>query len=260
MVEGKLLLPRLSPLGNVRLTSLKHLGSSGPYHLKIRATKGPFDIEKIGDPASAAYPALWAHDAKRETQMTVQPDTQGRIRQGWERKAREIWATASRLHFNLDFRLNSQPLAACRTSEPTIGGRAWPTFKLHDELWELPILLWANTTLGLVAFWWIGSRQQQGRAVLTIKRLPKLVTLDPQELTCAQLDVAADIFDLFRERTFLPANEAYRDATRRALDEAVLVDLLGLHQKEVMSSLAVLRDQWCREPSVHGGKTSQPIE
>ena len=239
--------------------------SAAPFHRDIRGyqtdkttPRGPFDIERTTDWRAATYPTLWKHDTKRENRLVVAPDTQGRVRPGCEDKARTVWATASRLHFNLDFQLNSQSLAACLTPEPSIGGRAWPTFALHDERWETPVLLWANTTLGLIGFWWIGTRQQQGRANLTISRLPKLATLDPRNLTPEQLDTATDIFELFEQEELLPANEAYRDETRQELDKMVLVDLLGLDPKQILPSLAVLRDQWCREPSVHGGKSSRP--
>ena len=85
-----------------------------------------------------------------------------------------------RLHLTLDFQLNSQPLAACLTRVPTIGGRAWPSFQLHDPRWEELVTLWSNSTLGMMRFWWTGSRQQQGRSVLTISALPSLHTVDPR--------------------------------------------------------------------------------
>ncbi len=67
---------------------------------------------------------------------------------------------------------------------------------------------------------------------------------------------AENIFEQFKEKEFLPANEAYRDDARQALDRAVLVDLLHLPEA-VLEPLAILRDQWCAEPSVHGGKKTQ---
>ena len=181
-----------------------------------------------------------------------------------EAKAEKIWATKSRLHCTLDFTLSSQPLAVCLTPVPCIGGRAWPSFALNKSEWESVVLLWANTTMGLVAFWWVASRQQQGRAILTVTRLPELPVLDPRELAPEQLAAAKTIFDRFKGGEFLPANEAYHDPTRIALDEAVLIEMLGLHNiagtdaDEVMESLTVLREQWCREQSVHGGKNTRP--
>ena len=93
---------------------------------------------------------------------------------------------------------------------------------------------------------------------MAITRLSELMTLDPRPLTDDQLTLADEIFDQFRSKAFLPANEIWRDENRRKLDEAVLVDLLGLDRDQIMPSLAILRDQWCREPSVHGGKSTRP--
>ena len=265
--DGRLVLPQLGEIEDVPITRLGELGSRGPYHLDIRGSDGPFDEVKLDqseDWRAATYPMLWAHNAKREKRLFVEPDSQGRIRQGREAKARDIWATASRLHFNLDFRLNSQPLAACLTPERSIGGRAWPSFAPSEPRWEKVLVLWANSTLGLISFWWTGTRQQQGRANLTVLRLPDLPVLDPRQLSDEQLDTAADIFERFSGEEFLPANEAYRDETRKALDEAVLVDLLAAGgfsvslRQDVPAALDVLRRQWCAEPSVHGGKKTRP--
>lgn len=56
---------------------------------------------------------------------------------------------------------------------------------------------------------------------------------------------------------FLPANEAYRDDNRKALDRAVLIDLLGLPEN-LLGPFDLLRRQWCAEPTVHGGKSTRP--
>lgn len=169
----------------------------------------------------------------------------------------DVWErTATRLHFNLDFRLNSQSLAACITPEPSIGGTAWPNFRLANEEWEEAVALWANSTLGLMSFWWIGSRQQLGRARLTISSLPRLLALDPRQLAEAQVSKAKALFREFRDRPFKPANEAYRCETRRALDRAVLVDLLGLSDS-MLEPLDILRNEWCGEPTVHAGKSTR---
>ncbi len=217
--------------------------------------RGPFEIISIqGVPQ---YPVLWGHDAQRERCLVVPPDSEGEVRSGCATHAIEVWnTTASRLHFNRDFRINSQSLAACVTPQKTLGGRAWPNFIPEKDEWTFPLVLWANTTLGLIAFWWIGARQQQGRANLTISQLPGLIVLDPRTLSSEQIAQAEDIFSDFKDRTFLPANEAYRDNTRQALDRAVLIDLLQL-SKDALEPLAILRDQWCAEPSVHGGKKTR---
>ena len=264
--EGRLALPRLEHSLPLPMAALGELGERGPLDRDIDGAggggrpRGPFDIHPVTGTKTASYPVLWGHDAAREARLTVAADAEGRPRTGQEARAAALWnRAATRLHFNRDFQVNSQPLAACLTPQATIGGRAWPGFRPRDEAWQVPLLLWANTFPGLLAFWWLGTRQQQGRAVLTLSALPGLAVLDPAALSAGQLAQAGAMFDDFRERPFLPANEAWRDETRKALDRAVLIDWLGL-APAVLEPLDVLRRQWCAEPSVHGGKSTRPPE
>ncbi len=263
--HGYLHLPRWAEEFQFPAVSLSAVGERGLYDLDIAGAqhsrdgtpRGPFDI--VTRDGAASYPVLWGHDADRERRLVVQPDGQGRARPGQKARADDVWETATRLHFNRDFRLNSQSLAACLTPEPSIGGRAWPNFSVEgDPRREEALALWANTTLGLICFWWVAGRQQQGRAILTITGLPSLHALDVRTLDMRQLGIAARIFEDFRDWTFLPANEAYRDDTRKALDRAVLCDLLGLPET-ILEPLDVLRAQWCAEPTVHGGKSTRPM-
>ena len=260
LAERTLRLPRryTAPLATTRLGDL---GEKGLLHRDISGKtsngtpRGPFDIIPIQ--RVPEYPVLWKHDAVRERRLVVPPDSEGEVRPGCDDHAVRVWnATASRLHFTLDFQINSQSLTACLTPAKAIGGRAWPNFLPAQEEWTLPLVLWSNTTLGLLAFWWIGSRQQQGRACLTISQLPRLTVLDPRSLSQEQLAQAENIFTRFKDAAFLPANEAYRDDARQALDRAVLIDLLHLPEA-ALEPLAILRDQWCAEPSVHGGKRTR---
>lgn len=268
---GTLRLPRMKNVRPIPMASLGDLGTRGMYHLDINGLnkkpsdwrdgergsfRGPFEIVHLSSDAPT-YPALWSHDAERERCLVVDPDSEGLVRDGFEERAIEAWDTATRLHVSLDFRLNSQSLAACVTPMSTLGGRAWPNFLLNDRRGETAVVLWANTTLGLILFWWAGTTQQAGRSNLTIRRLPDLRMLDTRALSDRQHANARSIFENFKERPFLPANEAYRDQNRHALDEAVLGDLLGL-PASILDSLALLRTQWCAEPTVHGGKSTRP--
>ena len=260
--RGELRMPRYAERHSIPVTPLGRLGERGLLHRDIGNRndgkppfRGPFKIVPVQGVPS--YPILWGHDAERERRMIVEPDSEGEVRPDGEGRAVAAWRTATQLHFTLDFRLNSQSLAACLTPERALGGRAWPNFRLRDERWDEVVALWANSTPGLMSFWWAGSRQQQGRAVLTISGLPTLMVLDPRALPEAKLDQAATIFERFRSVALMPANEAYRDDTRQALDRAVLVELLGLPD-DVLEAFANLRLQWCNEPSVHGGKSTAP--
>ncbi len=265
MRMGSLRLPGLAEAIDLPLATLTSIGRRGYHDLDIAGSggrsavkpQGPFRIERPFRPGER-YPSLWNHDADRERRLVVGPDSRSEVRKGMKDKAARVWATATRLHFNRDFQLNSQSLAACLTPEPSIGGTAWPNFQVTgDQRRENALALWANTTPGLICFWWIAARQHQGRARLTISQLPRLTALDVRTLDEEQLEKVECLFAEFAELDFLPANEAYRDKTRQDLDRAVLCDLLGLPES-ILGPLAALRLQWCEEPSVHGGKSTRP--
>ena len=278
LLDRRLDLPRHRPL-ELPITKLGDLGtagagnaaigvkpkSAGPIERGTGAYAAPFWIRDL-DPEderwrASSYPVLWAHNARsgRESRLEVAPDAYGELRPDCEEEqARRVWrGTASRAHVNLEFRLNSQRLGACLTPKKCIGGRAWPSFLAMARAWEVPIVLWLNTTLGLIGRWWVGSRQQQGRSILSVGRVDEIPVLDCRALSSEAVAEASEVFARFRLREFLPANEAYRDDTRQDLDQAVLCDLLGLPES-VLDPLETLRQQWCREPTVHGGKPTRP--
>ena len=258
-------LPR-HPSVPLPLCELAQLGTPGPVHRDINgadprtgAARGPFDLEKMTPGQAASYPILWAHDAGsgRESALQVAPDRLGRTRDGMRIQALRVWASATRLHVNCDFQVNSQPLGACLTAAPAIGGRAWPSFVLSESAWESVVALWLNTTLELIARWSVSGRQQQGRANLTVTPLGRIPVLDPRSLADKQMADLGDLVERERHEPLLPANEAYRDPQRHLLDVAVLQDILGL-PSDVLDALEVMRLIWCSEPSVHGGKRTRP--
>lgn len=260
-----IMLPRQNSSVRLHLCRLDELGTCGPVHRLIagsgkqevrdkQKTAGPFTLSDLKG-SKTDFPILWNHHWQKETKFTVQPDKQGRRPEEKAGEASEIWATATRLHFNLDYDFTSQPLAACLTPEPAIGGRAWPSFTLHDKTserretmeWVYPVLLWCNSTLGLMAFYITGTRNQRGRSCLTVSRLPELPVLDPRQLSPSKLADAEAIYNRLKDKEFKQPNLADCDPTRKELDEALLGELLG-HSQSVLDRLAIIREQWCNEP------------
>ena len=266
MRRGEIVLPRYGKTIENKLVELGQLGVRGVGSQDIkdstvyngRHSRGPFKLEQVESGQLATYPILWAHNHTKETKLVVDTDRQLIPRQGQEVRAQNLWDNfAGRLCLNQDFRLTSQPLAACFTPKKALGGSAWPGFKCYNQSHEVTVLLFANTTLGLIAHWWTGSRQQKGRSRVTLQTAAEIVTIDPRQFTSKQFAIVDDIFDRFKAQDFLPANEAYRDTVRQKLDEAVFIELLGLDRK-ILESLDILRYKWCSEPSVHGGKSTRP--
>ena len=259
--NGNLELPRVARRYRIPMTEMRNLAERGLYHMDINGEdgRGAFDIRMGQGRGVPTYPVLWKHDADRERLLAVEPDSRGAVRTGMQDEAKAAWlATASRLHHNVDFRINSQSLGACLTESPCIGGRAWPNLLPHSDAFDVPLVLWLNSTLGLMLYWWCGVRQQMGRASLKITAVPMMPTLDARTLAKKQLKRFEEIRGEFAGREFLPANEAYRDDARKELD-AALFGVLGLPER-LLTSLDLLRLKWCCEPSVHGGKNTKPSE
>ncbi len=251
--HSKLWLPNQSTTPKVSVAPLNVVGRMGLVDRDITGPmpRGPFD--KVEPSPTATYPALWNHDAKRETRMVCEPDSQLIVRIGMEAKSHEVWATASRAHLNRDFTFGSQALAVALTEWESIGGRVWPNVIFDDKRLDYAFAVWGNSTLGLLLYWWHSSRQQSSKAGITIRSAESLPVLDFRALTDEQLTTAETIFDEFRDKELKPAYLADADSNRALLDRRVVCDLLGFDEG-VYEAVRRLSQKWCAEPSVHGGK------
>ena len=250
---GELRLPAEPQSYGLPITQLNQIAQRGVDHqfFVSAAHKGPF-IKSPSSPTST-YPALWSHDAKKETRILCVPDSQMLVRPGMESDATRLWEVASRSHITQEFRFTSQPLAVAFTDRKSIGGRAWPNVTFSDARFDSVFALWGNCTLGLLLFWWRASRQQSGRGALTINGIESLPVLDLRALTDEQLRTAEAIFNEFRDKELKPAYLADADPNRALLDRRVVCDLLGFDE-DTYAGVRRLAAKWCAEPSVHGGK------
>ena len=258
----------------VPVVAIDEFAKRGLYDLDIYAEnpdgspRGPF--ERIHPPHSGAptYPMLWAHDAKRERQLVVEPESEGQIkavapalRADINEKAARVWATATRAHYNRDLRFNSQSLIVAMTERPCIGGRAWPSVILDAADHEYAFALWCNSSLGLLLHWWTTNKTQPGRGTTTVTGIPGIPTLDVRALSDAQHRAARDAFEALRDRQFLPFDQIDEDEARADLDRALLVDVLGLPASlcEPDGPLELLRRKLAAEPQIHGGKRTRVV-
>lgn len=255
---------------DIPITSVSAIGEIGPYHMDINATtstggiRGPFRISP-GKPKSAStYPVLWAHDAKREQTISFDGDSEGLPLTGMTRddqsviakKVAEVWATASHCHFNRDFQFNSQPTGMQFTPRRTIGGRAWLSIRLSSPEQEKALVLWANTSMGLLLHWWYANKQQIGRGNIGKSALQNLPVLNVTALTPEQLAAAVKLFDAMSGFNLLPLHEIDKDPVRHDLDNKFVRDMLGLSGPiiEAGGPLELLKMKLAREPSVRGHK------
>ena len=259
-----------SEIVDIPMTMVENIGEIGPYHADINhntatgGIRGPFDIFPIAPNSAPTYPVLWSHDAKRERTMLFEGDSEGVPRQGStseeqdmvNRKVENIWNTASHCHFNHSFGFSSQSTGMQFTPRKTIGGRAWPSISLSSVDQEKALVLWANTSLGLLLYWWHANKQQPGRGMIPKTALQTLPILDVTALEPKLLAEAVQLFDAMSEQPLLPLHEIDSDPVRKELDEAFARNVLRLPEPILTSGgpLELLRMKLSQEPSIRGSK------
>ena len=257
----------------LEIVQIRDIANLGPYDLDIRSDltggtpRGPFKHIVPAQSPAPTYPMLWAHDAPKERELIVEPDSEGRIK-SWpsdqlkiDKNAAEIWATETRAHYNRDLRFNAHSIIAAMTERKCIGGRAWPSVILHKPEHEYAFSLWCNSTLGLLLHWWVSNKTQAGRGTTTVTGIPNIPTLDTRALSDGQHAEAKRQFELLMDERFLPFDQIDEDPARAKLDRAILVDVLGLPESLVMEGgpIELIRRKLAREPQIHGGKKSRVV-
>jgi hypothetical protein len=257
----------------IPIAVVSDIGKVGPLHWDITGDsanggiRGPFRREKLSPGVVPTYPLLWSHDAERERCMQFEADSEGIMRQGRDAaedafaqaKAGRIWAVSSNCHFNKDFRFNSQSTAMQFTSRKTIGGHAWPSVKLDNVDQEKALVLWGNSSLGLLLHWWHANKQQAGRGRIVLTALQSLAVLDVTALPKEALTKAVAIFDDMKGRELRPVNEMAQDSARAEIDRRLATEVLGFPPELVAPDgpLALLRQKLALEPSIAGSKLTQ---
>ena len=271
-IRNKIWLPtqQSSDSIEIQMTKIADIGKTGPYHLDVSKRyssgniRGPFEIRSLQGNIVPTYPILWAHDAARERTMLFEADREGipfradsvAEQSVVENKVAKVVQTASHCHSNLDFRFNSQSTAMQFTERKTIGGTAWISIQLPTAEHEKALVLWGNTLLALLMFWWHSSKQQPGRGRLSKTTLDPLPILDITALDTQQLQRAVQIFDETCQLPLKPLHELDTDENRKTLDRRFYGEVLGLPDSVLADGgpLDILRQKLCREPSIRGSK------
>ena len=245
------------PLG-VPMIALEDLFSVGPTHHLIghrqgKAAIGAFEMIPVVEPRDALGRdrSLWAASHKTQRNLVVRATHRGRQHaQSTHHNRQEMRASQSTLFYARNMRLTSQRLLAAVTEHPCLGGRAWTTLRHDNQNVCKAFALWANSTFGMVVHWTTGQRTQTGRSTAQVKALRKIRCPDFSQLSAEILDRAAEQFDALSGLELLPACQAHGDTNRHRLDREV-TEMLGLGE-EGLAAVAILRDMWSSEPSVHG--------
>ncbi len=204
-------------------------------------------------PGKQGIPMLRGHDCASQRTLEIPRAEEYRLQPGQENRENRLTGTMSRLHFNDNFRYNSQSTAALTTPEPSVGGRGWPNLRAGDERQEKALAVWLNTSLGLLVHWAMSSHTQNGLGYASRKQIKNMPVLDTSRLTHRQLELLSETFNQAKDLPMLPANEAWRDRIRAELDRRVLEEALGLGEEATELARSLCR-RWCLEPTVQGRK------
>ena len=263
LIEGRLYFPASRERWDFSLpaTTLDRVVGIGPTHHLIghihgREAIGAFTFDSIAPGELPTYPSLWAADAERQHSILTLPTHEGQPAVNDEAQLRQILAQRSDLFISRNLRLTSQALAAARTEQLMMGGSSWTALLSDDDGTKWALAIWLNSTLGLMVRTFYSQTTQTGRARLQIRGLSSFPVPD----FAADNDTGRQARAIARQHIgelaalqLRPASYAFQDANRRRVDSVALA-MVGLgDNQQANAAIDALRQQWCREPSVHGG-------
>ncbi|MGI9306095.1 MAG: N-6 DNA methylase [Gammaproteobacteria bacterium] len=267
LIHGKLITLGLVYESNIKipLTCLSGHLEIGPTHHLIghlpgRESIGAFAFRQIktGDKNCLS---LWEANYQTQIRLVCAPTHRGGAVKGRESEAKRMQEQRSTLFISRNLRMTSQKLAAAMTSKPHMGGRGWAALLFSDNSVYAAYCLWFNGILGLIARWQCGGKQHPGRAQMQltdIGEFPCPVFSGKTAAAKKAVKIASKEFPRLAQLDLMSCSYAWRDENRREIDKVVL-RMLDLEKKISEDDLQLIREEWCREPSVHGD-TEEIIE
>ena len=268
---GSLLRGQLYSAGDFRswelslpMTTLDEVIDIGPTHHLIGHLRGAgeeigaftFDPVTPVESLAATHPALWAAQSQSQRTMMTFPTHDGTVATGDGNLLRQMLDDRSDIFISRNLRTTSQALAAAKTPNPVLGGRAWTSLICDDDDVKSALLIWCNSTLGLLIRNCYAQTTQQGRATMQVRAIANFPVPDFTEDSPSgkhARNVARDRIEELSTLQLQPVSYAFRDGNRHRIDEVVL-EMLGLDYDEVVvRTINTIRAHFCREPSVHGG-------
>ena len=243
-------------IGSLPITELESVATISPYDLQIRGTNGPFDVYGGWD-RTDRYPSMW-HVAS-ETQRSLNNAPDARLVPKQNDNIVELWERSGYLHISRDVRYTSQRVLATKSGTRALGVRSWFTLTIRDiaddrrEMAESALVVWLNTTFGMLLHANHANRSQLGRGTGNRTMLRTLPVLDVRRLTDEQLEGAHNMYLEMQDREFEPFFMCAVDSARIEIDGRFVREVSGLNVGAVASvrDLGVLLAQ---EPSIHGSK------
>lgn len=243
-------------LGEIAVMGVSHLQIAGLNRANKKSVSfnGPF---RWPEPISrmSKYPVFWglgkADTMRRKPSLALTPipgeDTD---------RVDRIWKTASHVHIRGHLRTTSESLCFSYTDGLVIGGNLWPSVCIEPR-YAKALVLWGNSTLGVLCRWQLSGKQHLGRSLLGLSDTRLMPVPNFPDMTRSALRDFDACFDELCDARLDTIMNMWKDANRKSVDSAVL-GALGAGGLE--GELEELRRALCREPTINGGNPSPDLK
>ncbi len=257
LVQGNLYLPGKTPV-NIPTCTVGKIGDAGPSGIQIKGRAAPGDMMPVG---KSGYPAIWHHDADSITKIEAKPNASIVAKKGREKEVNRLWRLAGRVHIAKEFRLNTQRATAVWSPKKMLGVRSWNTLKIHFQepaaAREKALILWLNSTLGILLSITHANRPYPGRIDTPLAGLRELPVLDVRTLSAVACEEANLLWKEVSQSALLPFSRANDDSTRQKIDRLFAKKILKLPDNAI-DEIAGLRKRMGAESIVRGTRKATP--
>ena len=257
LARGGLCLPGQDPV-NIPTCTVGEIGGTGPAGIQVKGRAAPGDMLPVG---RSGYPAIWHHKASSITTIEGEANASIAAKKGREEEINRLWRLAGRVHITKEFRLNTQRAAAVWSPEKMLGVRSWNTLTLNFQesaaAREKALVLWLNSTLGILLSIAHANRPYPGRIDTPLAGLRDLAVLDVRALDADACNKADRVWKQVARRSLSPFSRANDDSIRQTIDRLFATEVLNLPQQSA-DEIAALRRRLSAESIVVGVTKSKP--
>ena len=221
------------------------LGTAARVGPEGRRIRDAFTKSATAD--SAGRRGLWHNDTEATRSLRANTDTYIHAKPAKEHLADSYWQQRSRLLLCAKPWLITARVTAVLTDEQTVGSMWVPVnygLGIPARQWEKAMVVWLNSTLGLVSVIAEASPTKLSRPALSIAAMRRLSV---PKLNTEQASAMAGIFDALADTELTQLRDACTDSARVAIDNAV-ADILGASRETITGA----RRELAVEPSVNG--------
>lgn len=219
--------------------------------------RGPFMF--AADTANKNYPAVHKHDKDAQSRMGMAPDGYYIAKDAAEpSQVEKAWASSGRVIIATHWQFDAQPCVAGYVETDVLGGASFPNFNLYCRDHEKPFVVWQNSVLGALCFWFHSTRQQIGRGIVSKDLRKTMPVLDFSALGRDKVKLLERLFDRYADKRLLSLDKLEADRNRRSMDKdmaRILFD--GREADAVCGALNWIYGALSSEPTVRA-KAGKP--